>query len=81
MIASVHPSTLSGEVYAPPSKSYTDRAILITALGPGGTVKRPLISADTRATISASEAFGAEVAMGDELKIKGVSSDLKTPKT
>ena len=79
MIASVQPSTLSGEVYAPPSKSYTHRAILITALGPGGTVKRPLISADTRATISASEAFGAEVAMGDELKIKGVSSDLKTP--
>jgi len=79
MIASVERSSLSGEVYAPPSKSYTHRAILITALGPGGTVKRPLISADTKATISACEAFGAKISLDDEVKIQGVSSMPQTP--
>ena len=79
MIASVERSVVSGSVYAPPSKSYTHRAILITALGPGGVVGRPLISADTRATISASESFGARVSLNDEVKIEGVSGSPGTP--
>lgn len=79
MIASVGRSVVSGEVYAPPSKSYTHRAILITALGPGGTVKRPLISADTRATIAACEAFGAEITRKDDIEIDGVSGKPQTP--
>lgn len=79
MIASVERSTISGEVYVPPSKSYTHRAILITALGPGGRVLRPLISADTRATISASGAFGARISLNDEVKIEGVSGRPQTP--
>ena len=79
MIASVERSVVSGEVYAPPSKSYTHRAILIAALGPGGTVKRPLISADTRATIAACEAFGARIALKDDIEIEGVSGKPQTP--
>lgn len=79
MIASVERSVVSGEVYAPPSKSYTHRAILITALGPGGTVKRPLISADTRATIAACEAFGAKISRKDDIEIEGVSGKPQTP--
>jgi 3-phosphoshikimate 1-carboxyvinyltransferase len=79
MIASVKRSLLSGEVYAPPSKSYTHRAILITSLGPCGIIKRPLISADTRATISASQAFGAEIEFDQEIKIKGVFDRPQTP--
>jgi 3-phosphoshikimate 1-carboxyvinyltransferase len=79
MIASVERSEISGEVYAPPSKSYTHRAILITALGPGGVVKRPLISADTRATISASEAFGAKITLKEDIEIEGVSGKPQTP--
>lgn len=79
MIASVERSTISGEVYVPPSKSYTHRAILITSLGPGGVVLRPLISADTRATISASEAFGARVTINDDVRIDGVSGKPQTP--
>jgi len=79
MIASVERSSLSGEVFAPPSKSYTHRAILITSLGPGGSVKRPLLSADTRATVSASQAFGAEISLDDEVKIEGVSDHPQTP--
>jgi 3-phosphoshikimate 1-carboxyvinyltransferase len=79
MIASVERSVVSGEVYAPPSKSYTHRAILIIALGPGGTVKRPLISADTRATIAACEAFGAKITRKDDIEIEGVSGKPQTP--
>ena len=79
MIASVERSVVSGEVYAPPSKSYTHRAILIAALGPGGTVKRPLVSADTRATIAACEAFGAKITRKDDIEIVGVSGKPQTP--
>ena len=79
MIASVERSVVSGEVYAPPSKSYTHRAILISALGPGGTVKRPLVSADTRATIAACEAFGAKITRKDDIEIVGVSGKPQTP--
>lgn len=82
MIASVQRSSLSGEVYAPPSKSYTHRAILITSLGPGGSVKRALLSADTRATVSASQAFGAEISLDDdngEVRIEGVCNRPRTP--
>ena len=83
MIASVDRSSLCGEAYAPPSKSYTHRAILITSLGSGGTIKRPLLSADTRATVAASEAFGASVSLGenarDDISIGGVSDRPQTP--
>jgi 3-phosphoshikimate 1-carboxyvinyltransferase len=79
MIATVKRSSLSGEVYAPPSKSYTHRAILITSLGPGGKVLRPLLSADTKATVSACEAFGARIAVQEEIGIEGVSGRPETP--
>ena len=79
MIASIEHSIVSGEVYAPPSKSYTHRAILITSLGPGGVVGRPLISADTKATIAACEAFGARIDLDKEIKIEGISGELQTP--
>ncbi len=80
MIASVERSQVSGDVEVPPSKSYTHRAITISALGPGGSVKRPLLSADTRATIRAAEAFGAEIAIeGVTLAVAGVGGGPKTP--
>jgi 3-phosphoshikimate 1-carboxyvinyltransferase len=79
MIVSVERSQISGQVSAPPSKSYTHRAIIITALGPGGVVKRPLISADTKATISAVEAIGAGTKLDYDLEIAGVSGRPKTP--
>ncbi|HOV81739.1 MAG TPA: 3-phosphoshikimate 1-carboxyvinyltransferase [Methanothrix sp.] len=81
MIASVERSSLCGEVFAPPSKSYTHRAILITSLGPGGRVLRPLLSADTRATVSACRAFGADISVedDDEVSITGVSDQPSTP--
>ncbi len=80
MIASVERSQVSGAISVPPSKSYTHRAIAISALGPGGSVKRPLLSADTRATINASEAFGAQIeGQEEELAVIGVGGRPTTP--
>jgi 3-phosphoshikimate 1-carboxyvinyltransferase len=79
MIASVERSTVSGDVAVPPSKSYTHRAITISALGPGGSLKRPLLSADTRATIAAAESLGARIEGEDELLVCGVGGRPKTP--
>jgi 3-phosphoshikimate 1-carboxyvinyltransferase len=52
---------LEGEVAAPPSKAYTHR-MLIAALLSNGTSKilSPLVSDDTKATLRAVKAFGAE---------------------
>ncbi|GFO98064.1 3-phosphoshikimate 1-carboxyvinyltransferase [groundwater metagenome] len=73
-------SEIKGTVNAPPSKSYTHRAIAIAALSKKATVNNPLISADTKATIRASEAFGAIIEhKKDSLFIKGFDGKLKTP--
>lgn len=58
----VGPSTLEGEVRAPPSKSYTHRAFAAALLAEGeGIVERPLISSDTLATTRACRMLGAKV--------------------
>jgi len=54
-------STLRGSARAPPSKSYTHRALLAAGYGAGATVESPLVSADTRATARAVTAFGGAV--------------------
>jgi 3-phosphoshikimate 1-carboxyvinyltransferase len=52
---------LSGEVCAPPSKSYTQRMLIAAALSNGtGKVSNPLLSEDTEATLRAITALGAE---------------------
>ncbi len=68
----VRPSSLHGTVRAPPSKSYTHRAILLSALSGGPCrVERPLLSQDTEATIAAVEALGARVdRFKDSLRIE-----------
>jgi len=54
--------TLRGEVFASPSKSYTHRAFIIGALtGEKFEVNRPLVSEDTKATLTAIAMMGAEV--------------------
>jgi len=54
-------STVAGRARAPPSKSYTHRAILAAGYAAGATVRRPLVSADTQATMRAAEAYGGTV--------------------
>jgi 3-phosphoshikimate 1-carboxyvinyltransferase len=62
MEITVSQSAVSGSARAPLSKSYTHRAILAAGYGEGRTVVRgPLLSADTRATARAIDAFGGRV--------------------
>ena len=58
-------SDLRGTARAPPSKSYTHRALLAAGYSDGATVESPLISADTRATARAVSAFGGSVASAE----------------
>jgi 3-phosphoshikimate 1-carboxyvinyltransferase len=74
--------SLTGEISAPSSKSYTHR-MLISALLSEGTseISYPLVSDDTKATLEAIEAFGAKVRQQkDYWSIKGVES-LRVPMT
>ena len=62
MDVTVTPSSVSGTVDAPPSKSYTHRAILAAGYADGPvTVEAPLWSADPQATARAVRAFGGTV--------------------
>jgi len=79
----VRPSIVQGDVYAPPSKSYTHRAMTIAALGKKADILYPLLSKDTMATVRACEAFGATIHVPegkeDVLKIVGVDGHPKVP--
>ena len=77
----VSESRLSGTVQAPPSKSYTHRAILAGGYSEQTTVYTPLRSADTRATMRAVEAFGGTVndEGDDSVMIQGFNSNPTVP--
>jgi len=80
MKAKVDRSILKGEVLAPPSKSYTHRAVVMASLAEQTIVKRPLLSADTTATIRACEALGAVIReIGDSLIVDGVKGKPSVP--
>ena len=61
MNVTITPSSVAGTGRAPPSKSYTHRAILAAGYADGATVRDALWSADTRATARAVGLFGGEV--------------------
>lgn len=79
MIVRVRASKVEGEVKAPPSKSYTHRAVSIALLAPGESeVNNPLYSRDTEATIKAAKLFGAALNIqSNSIKVQG----LEQPKT
>ena len=60
---------------APPSKSYTHRALIAGALAEGETVLRsPLVAEDTLRTLGALRALGVEITGdGDSLRIRGAA--------
>lgn len=66
MDVTVARSRLHGSTQAPPSKSYTHRALLAAGYGDGAVVTDALDSADTRATARAVEAFGGDVEPSNE---------------
>lgn len=81
MKATVRRSGLKGEINAPPSKSYTHRAIAIAALAKRSEILCPLISDDTRATINAASSLGAaiEVEQARKITIEGTDGRPRTP--
>ncbi|HEX7514355.1 MAG TPA: 3-phosphoshikimate 1-carboxyvinyltransferase [archaeon] len=73
-------STISGKLEAPPSKSYTHRAIVMASLSKASRIINPLISEDTCATVSACEAIGATInPVGDVFFVDGVNGEPTTP--
>jgi 3-phosphoshikimate 1-carboxyvinyltransferase len=75
----VRPSKLSGEIAAPPSKSYTHRAFMIALLAKGESrIAKPLLGHDTMATIEGVKALGAEVIRrGDVWVVRGTAGRIK----
>ncbi len=76
----VFKSDLQGKVKAPPSKSYTHRAVVLSSLASGKSrVNNPLLARDTIATIKACQALGSSIdEKEDILNVEGNPS-LKTP--
>jgi 3-phosphoshikimate 1-carboxyvinyltransferase len=66
---------LQGEVYAPPSKAYTQRMLIASALAHGiSKVSGPLVSDDTEAALRAVKALGAKVTVdGDCWMVEGAN--------
>ena len=78
------PSTVSGTARAPPSKSYTHRAILAAGYSEETTIYDPLDSADPRATQRAVNAFGGDITVGGDdnsLEITGFGGTPYVPDT
>jgi 3-phosphoshikimate 1-carboxyvinyltransferase len=75
----ITPSSVTGEVLAPPSKSYTHRAVILASLASGETrIENPLLSDDTLYTINACRALGADIKLkGNRLMITGTSGQIK----
>ena len=73
MDAQISTSTVAGTAQAPPSKSYTHRAILAAGYADGAVVHDPLVSADTKATMRAVTAFGGSVGLRDDGAVLDVS--------
>ncbi|MHA2116707.1 MAG: 3-phosphoshikimate 1-carboxyvinyltransferase [Candidatus Thorarchaeota archaeon] len=62
---------MKGIIQAPPSKSYTHRAIVCGLLSKSTTILNPLFCDDTEATLHLSKLMGAEVERNKKLVIKG----------
>lgn len=83
MKVKIFPSVINGSIIAPPSKSYTHRAIIIASLAKGKSVIRnPLISNDTKATIGACKLLGAKITVKKQrIEITGVNGQFPKEKT
>ena len=73
------PTTLRGEVTAPPSKSIAHRCLISCYLAGGGTVENIAYSEDVKATINCIRALGGEVQEKEnevEIKVNGTLWDI-----
>ena len=73
---------INATIEAPPSKSYTNRALIIAALANGKSIlKSPLFSDDTNYMISALKQFGVKIERkGSNLIVHGTNGRLKPSK-
>jgi len=81
MKITVKPSTLSGEITIPGSKSHTIRATVLATLAEGvSKIYAPLTSADTRSCVQGCIALGATFEdKGDYWQIEGVAGQPRIP--
>jgi 3-phosphoshikimate 1-carboxyvinyltransferase len=75
----ITPSSVTGEVAAPPSKSYTHRAVIAASLATGESlIENLLLSDDTLYTIDACRSLGADIKLEkNQLKINGTGGQIK----
>jgi len=75
----ITPSQVTGEIPAPPSKSYTHRAVILASLAAGESIiQSPLLSDDTLYTIDACRSLGADIELkGNRLRIIGTGGQIK----
>jgi 3-phosphoshikimate 1-carboxyvinyltransferase len=82
MMQEIRPlQSLDAVVAVPGSKSYTQRALVISALAQGLSVlRRPLLSDDTRHLIAALQAMGTHITIEDgAIAVKGTAGHLHAP--
>lgn len=71
---------LIGGIEAPPSKSYTHRAIIMAGLASGtSTIRKPLIGSDTKSSIRAMRSFGANISEETDKLIISGTKNLQIP--
>lgn len=72
---------VNAAIDAPPSKSYTQRALIVASLARGKSIiKNPLFSDDTNYMISALKQFGISIVKkGVDLIVYGTNGNLKSP--
>jgi 3-phosphoshikimate 1-carboxyvinyltransferase len=72
---------IKGVIKAPPSKSYTHRALLISSLAQGKShLKDPLYSADTMASLEACQSLGCNInVQNNSCLVTGTGGELTTP--
>jgi len=83
MIIRVSPSTLTGEVTAPPSKSLSARFIAAAILADSPTMLHGISDCDdTNVALSIAAALGAEIELGsDSVRITPCSSSIPRPRS
>ena len=80
MDVTITESDVTGTARAPPSKSYTHRAIFAGGYSSGVRINEPLRSADTAASIAAVDAFDGEVTEdGNTLEVVGFEGTPAVP--
>ncbi|MFB0543243.1 MAG: 3-phosphoshikimate 1-carboxyvinyltransferase, partial [Candidatus Bathyarchaeia archaeon] len=76
----ISPSQVSGRVSAPPSKSYTHRAVILASLSEGECdIINPLNSRDTLASFNACKALGVEIEAQERLWRVSGTGRIHTP--